>query len=44
MSQARDAVAELCGEDVARALVEANPQAVVTGQPLPYFPQPVMKT
>jgi protein-tyrosine phosphatase len=43
MSAARDAVAELCGEDVASALVEGNPRAVVSGQPLPYLPQPVMK-
>jgi len=43
LSQARDEVAELCGDDVARALVEENPRAVINGQPLPYFPQPTMK-
>jgi protein-tyrosine phosphatase len=43
MSEGRDAVAELCGEDVASALVDGNPRAVVSGLPLPYFPQPVMK-
>jgi protein-tyrosine phosphatase len=43
MSEARDAVAELCGDHVASALVNNNPQAVISGQPLPYFPQPVMK-
>ena len=43
LSEARDAVAELYGGDVARALVDENPRAVVNGQPLPYFPQPLMK-
>jgi protein-tyrosine phosphatase len=42
LSAARDAAAEICGEDVADALVEANPQAIVTSKPLPYFPQPVL--
>jgi protein-tyrosine phosphatase len=41
LSAARDAVAELYGEDLADALVDANPRAVVNGQPLPYFPNPV---
>ncbi|HYA24469.1 MAG TPA: CpsB/CapC family capsule biosynthesis tyrosine phosphatase [Terriglobales bacterium] len=43
LSEGRDEVAELCGDDVARALVDGNPRAVVCGQALPYFPQPVMK-
>jgi protein-tyrosine phosphatase len=43
MSEARAAVAELCGDDVAGALVDENPQAVISGQPLSYFPQPVIK-
>jgi protein-tyrosine phosphatase len=43
LSQGRDEVAELCGADVARALVEENPSAVVRAQPLPFFPQPVTK-
>jgi protein-tyrosine phosphatase len=43
MSDARSAVADLCGEDVASALADGNPRAVVSGLPLPYFPQPVMK-
>jgi protein-tyrosine phosphatase len=42
LSAARDAAAEICGEDVADALVEANPQAIVTSKPLPYFPRPVL--
>ncbi|MGB7861946.1 MAG: CpsB/CapC family capsule biosynthesis tyrosine phosphatase, partial [Candidatus Sulfotelmatobacter sp.] len=41
LSTARDAAAEICGEEVADALVEANPQAIVNSQPLPYFPRPV---
>jgi len=43
LSAARDAVAKVCGVDVALALVDGNPRAVVNGQPLPYFPKPVMK-
>jgi hypothetical protein len=43
LSTARDAAAEICGEEVARALVDGNPRAIVNGQPLPYFPDPVMK-
>jgi len=38
LSAARDEVAALCGADVARAMVEENPRAVVRGWPLPYFP------
>ena len=38
LSAARDEVAALCGADVARAMVEENPRAVVRGRPLPYFP------
>jgi protein-tyrosine phosphatase len=44
LSTARDAAAQLCGKEVAHALVEANPRAIVSDQKsLPYFPQPVMK-
>ncbi|MGA8765174.1 MAG: CpsB/CapC family capsule biosynthesis tyrosine phosphatase [Candidatus Sulfotelmatobacter sp.] len=42
LSTARDAVAEICGEEVAEALVEGNPRAIISAQPLPYFPRPVM--
>lgn len=42
LSVARDAAAEICGEEIAEALVEGNPRAIVEGQPLPYFPRPVM--
>ena len=40
LSASRDAAAEICGEEIANALVEANPQAIVTNQTLPYFPRP----
>jgi len=43
LSAARNAAAELCGNDVARALVDDNPRAVVSGQALPYFPAPMMR-
>jgi tyrosine-protein phosphatase YwqE len=42
LSTARDAVAQICGEEVAEALVESNPAAIVTSRPLPYFPRPVL--
>jgi hypothetical protein len=42
LSRAREAAAEICGEDIAEALVEGNPRAIITNQPLPYFPRPVM--
>lgn len=41
LSTARDAAEQICGEEVANALVEGNPQAIVDNQPLPYFPRPV---
>ncbi len=42
LSMARDAVAKLYGEEVAQALVEGNPRAIIQSQALPYFPRPVM--
>ena len=41
LSTSRDAAAEICGREVAHALVEDNPAAIVANQPLPYFPRPV---
>ncbi len=41
LSAARDAAAEIVGEEIAAAMVEANPSAIVHSQPLPYFPRPV---
>ncbi len=43
LSAGREAAAAICGQDVADALVEGNPQAIVSNQPLPYFPEPVLK-
>jgi protein-tyrosine phosphatase len=40
LSQARDVVAESQGEKIARALVEDNPRAIVSGRALPYCPLP----
>jgi protein-tyrosine phosphatase len=41
LSLSRDAAAEICGEEIADALVEANPRAIIANQPLPYFPRPL---
>ncbi len=41
LSTARDASAKISGEEVAQALVEGNPRAIIDNQPLPYFPRPV---
>ncbi len=38
LSSARVAVAEICGDEVADALVEINPSAIINGQPVPYRP------
>lgn len=43
LSEARDIVGDLCGFDVAHALVDANPRAIISGQALPYFPKPLVK-
>jgi protein-tyrosine phosphatase len=40
LSTAREAAAEISGEEVADALVEGNPRAILQSQPLPYFPRP----
>ena len=42
LSIAREAAAEICGEEIADALVEANPRAIIENQPLPYFPRPML--
>ena len=42
LSTARDAAAEICGADIAKAMVESNPAAIIHSQPLPYFPRPVI--
>jgi protein-tyrosine phosphatase len=42
LSSARAAAAEICGEEIAEAMVEGNPRAIINSQPLPYFPRPVV--
>jgi protein-tyrosine phosphatase len=42
LSPAREAAAETCSADVAKALVDNNPRAIISGQALPYFPNPVV--
>lgn len=42
LSPAREAVAALAGEDVARALFVENPRAVIDNCPLPYLPTPAV--
>ena len=42
LSTARDAAAEICGDEVADALVDGNPRAILESRPLPYFPRPVL--
>ena len=42
LSKARDVAVDIVGAEYAEALVEANPAAVVTGQPIPYSPRPVL--
>jgi protein-tyrosine phosphatase len=43
LSAGRKRAEEICGKEVARALVEDNPRAIINGQPLPYCPSPAMK-
>ena len=40
LSSAREAVESMFGEQIATALVEDNPRAIINNQPLPYFPRP----
>lgn len=41
LSTARDAAAEICGKEIADALVESNPRAIISDQLLPYAPRPI---
>ncbi len=43
LSAARKEIEEIFGVDLAKALVDDNPRAIVSGLPLPYCPNPVMK-
>ena len=40
LSTSRSAAAQIVGKEVAEALVEGNPSAIVSNQPLPHFPRP----
>lgn len=40
LSPSREAAARVVGDEVAEALVQSNPNAIVNDQPLPYFPRP----
>lgn len=40
LSAGHDAAAQICGERIARLLVDDNPRAIVEGVPLPYLPKP----
>jgi protein-tyrosine phosphatase len=42
LSTARSAAADIYGEEVAEAMVEGNPRAIVANQPLPYFPRTIV--
>lgn len=42
LSAGRDAAAEIAGPEIASALVEGNPGAIVAGQPLPFVPKPIV--
>jgi len=44
LSTARTVAAELFGDEIARNLVLHNPEAIVRGRPLPYFPKTLKKT
>lgn len=41
LSKAKAAVTDMYGAQLAAALVEDNPRAIISGRPLPYFPQPL---
>jgi protein-tyrosine phosphatase len=43
LSKAREVAASVCGNEIASALVEENPRAVLLGKPLPYLPKPAFK-
>jgi protein-tyrosine phosphatase len=43
LSSARDMIADYYGSEVAQALVNDNPSAIINNLPLPYFPDPVIK-
>ena len=44
LSTSRDAAAEIVGDEIADALVEGNPRAILNNHPLPFFPRPSATT
>jgi protein-tyrosine phosphatase len=40
LSTSREAAARIVGDEIAEALVQDNPNAIVNDQPLPFFPRP----
>ena len=44
LSTSRDAAAEIVGDEIAEALVEGNPRAILNNHPLPFFPRPSATT
>ena len=42
LSKARKLAEQIVGAEYAQALVEGNPGAIVSGQPIPYSPNPIM--
>ena len=44
LSTSRDAAGEIVGDEIAEALVEGNPRAILNNHPLPFFPRPSATT
>ncbi len=42
LSRGYEAASKICGEDVARILVDDNPRAVIAGETIPYWPRPAI--
>ena len=38
LASARDEMAKLAGETAAKAMVDDNPRAIISGAPIPYIP------
>jgi len=41
LSPGAEEAAKICGDEIAHALVEENPRAIISGKSLPFFPRPV---
>ena len=44
LSEARDSVSKRFGADLARALIQDNPAAIIAGRPLPFLDAPILHT